>query len=273
LQEGGETIEYDPDFEAYPKTDTVENEIVRHIIVHDNVDYGGCSDLIYSLIGDARKHFLMYLTGEETEKVMRDHQRTLADIIYAQMNEHFYKEETSYKASGMRPFTRIETGFGGKFKSDEIYDLRANISPSNVKMKVFNGFKKACHTLYKFDSDTERKFAIVLENDGAVLKWLRPSVKQFSIYYGAGGISRYEPDFVVETTDTIYMIETKAANEITSETVKEKTVAAREYCRAVTEWNAENGGKPWEYALVSHDEVRLNSSFGYLMQNKHQYND
>ena len=26
--------------------------------------------------------------------------------------------------------------------------------------------------------------------------------------------------------------------------------------------------KPWEFALVPHDEVRLNSSFNYLMRNR-----
>jgi len=268
LQEGGETFEFNTDFALFPKTDTVENEIARHIIVHDNVDYSTCAELIYSLIADAKRHFLSYLNDEETEKVMRDRQRSLAEIIYTQMNEHFYKEETSYRASSMRPFTRIETGFGGKFKSDDIYDLRASLPASEVKTKVFKNFLKACHTLYKFDSDTERRFAIVLENDGKVIRWMRPSAKQFNIYYGPGGISRYEPDFVVETADTIYMVETKAANELNTDMVKEKAVAAREYCRAVTEWNADNGGKPWEYALVSHDEVRLNSSFGGLMSNR-----
>lgn len=268
LQEGGETFEYEADLALFPKADTVDNEIVRHIIIHDNVDYHSCSELIYSLIADAKRHFLSYLNSEETEKVMRDRQRSLAEIIYAQMNQHFYKEETSYRASGMRPFSRIETGFGGKFKTDDLYDLRADMPASEVKSRVFKGFKKACHSLYKFDSNTERIFAIVLENDAFVLKWLRPSPKQFNIYYGSGGISKYEPDFIVETAETIYMVETKASNEINSNAVKEKAVAALEYCRAVTEWNAENGGKPWEYALLPHDEVRLQSSFIYLMKNR-----
>jgi type III restriction enzyme len=106
---------------------------------------------------------------------------------------------------------------------------------------------------------------------------LRPSAKQFNIYYGASGISRYEPDFIVETADVIYMCETKAANEIAtslrnkSGDVWEKAVAAIEYCRAVTEWNVENGGKPWSYVLISHDEVNLQSSFGYLVKNKIPY--
>jgi type III restriction enzyme len=268
LQEGGATFEFDTDFALFPATDTVENEIVRHIIIHDNVDYNSCADLIYKLISDAKQHFLSYLNPDETEKIMRDRQRSLAEIIYAQMNEHFYKEEISYRASSMRPFTKLETGFGGKFKSDDLYDLHANLPASEVKTKVFKGFKKACHTLYKFDSNTERVFAIVLENDPTVLKWLRPSAKQFNIYYGAGGVNRYEPDFVVETPNTIYMIEIKAASEIGSEAVKEKAIAAQEYCRAASEWNAGNGGKAWEYVIISHDEVRLQSSFVYLVKNR-----
>jgi type III restriction enzyme len=267
LREGGETFEYDPEFTLFPRTDTVENEIVRHIVVHDNVDYRVCADLIYNLIEDAKRHFGTYLTAVETEKVMRDRQRTLADVIYAQMNEHFYKEEVGYQASNIQPFIRIEKGFGSKFKSDDLYDLRANLPASEVKAKVFNGFKKACHTLYKFDSDTERRFAIVLENDAAVLKWMRPAPKQFNLYHGAGGINRYEPDFVVETDGAIYMVETKAASEINSADVKAKTAAGQEFCRAATEWNTQNGGKSWEYALVPHDEVKLNSSFLYIAKN------
>ena len=164
----------------------------------------------------------------------------------------------------MRPFTRIESSFGGKFKSDEIYDLRAPLAASDVKSKIFSGFRKAGHTLYKFDSDTERTFAVVLENDKAVLRWLRPAPRQFNIYWGQGGANRYEPDFIVETAEIIYMCEPKASNKMRDADVLEKQEAAEEYCRAASEFNAENGGKPWKYVLISHDEIRPQSSFTYL---------
>jgi len=147
LQEGGETFEYNYS-SLSPKIDTAENEVARHIIARDNVDYSTCADLIYSLIADAKRHFLSYLTSEQTEKVMRDRQRSLAGIIYTQMNEHFHQEETTYRVSNMRPFTRIESGFGGKFKSEDLYDLRASVPASEVTTKIFKGFKKACHTSY-----------------------------------------------------------------------------------------------------------------------------
>ncbi|OUQ55539.1 hypothetical protein B5E58_12160 [Tyzzerella sp. An114] len=271
LREGGETFEYNPEISALTRVDTVENEIVRHIIVHDNIDYSICADLLYKLVGEAKTHFCTYLSEKDAIEVMYQRQTTIADLIYAQMMQHFYTNEVKYRATEMRPFSRIETGFGCKIKSDEIYDLRATIPASKVRSKVFNGFKKACHTLYKFDSDTERKFAIVLENDKAVNKWMRPSPKQFNIYYGPSGMSRYEPDFIVETDNEIFMIETKASNEINSKDVLEKAKAAEEYCKAASEWNGQNQGKPWTYVLISHDEVRLNSSFKYLVENRVQY--
>ena len=130
LKEGGETFEQTPESAAISRVDSPENEIVRHIIVHDNVDYSLCADLLYSLVGEAKAHFLTYLSEEEVVEVMYQRQTTIADIIYAQMMEHFYTEEIKYRATEMRPFSRIETGFGGKIKSDEIYDLRANIPAS-----------------------------------------------------------------------------------------------------------------------------------------------
>lgn len=268
LKDGEETFEQNPESAAAPRVDSPENEIVRHIIVHENVDYVSCSDLLYSLIDEAKAHFLTYLSEDEAVEVMYQRQSTIAEIIYAQMMEHFYTDEIKYRDTDMRPFSRIETGFGGKIKTDEIYDLRAKLSARDVPMKIFQGFKKACHTLYKFDSDTERRFAIVLENDEQVQKWMRPSSKQFNIYYGPGGMSKYEPDFVVETEQGIFMIETKASNEINSQSVLEKAYAALVYCRAVSVWNAKHGGKPWDYCLLSHDDVRLNSSFAYLVSNR-----
>ena len=268
LMESGEKFEWDPNYHAANHVDTPENEIVIRIIKNDDIDYMTTADLLYSLIGDAKEHFLAYLTEDETEKILRDRQKTIAEIIYHQMKEHFFREETAFQAKEMRPFSRIEANFGSKFQSDDIYDLNASLQASEVPKKVFGGFKKACHTLYKFDSNSERILAVVLENDNAVLKWMRPSPKQFNIYYGPGGCSRYEPDFIVETVSQIFMVETKARKELLANDVLEKAKAAQVYCQAASKWNADHDGKPWAYALIPHDEVRINSSFDFLMKNR-----
>lgn len=271
LMEGGRTVRLDVKSASESHVDTPENEIVRHIIVRDNIDYGECSNLLYSLIGELKEHLLAYLNESEAEQVMHERQKHIAELIYLQMNEHFYREETGYRATQMRPFSRIESGFGRKMATDDIYDLRANVPAGEVRSKVFGGFKKACHTLYKFDSNTERTLAIVLENDDTVLRWMRPSPTQFNIYYDSAATKRYEPDFIVETEERIYMVETKAAKEVDSEEVRAKAKAAREYCRAVTEWNAEHNGKPWEYDVVPHDSVRVNFTFGGVVAASIEY--
>lgn len=115
------------------------------------------------------------------------------------------------------------------------------------------------------DSSTEQDFSYVLETDNSVLRWLRPAPNQFNIYWG-NGIRKYEPDFIVETDDAIYMIETKASKDANNEEVREKRAAAELYCERATEFATANGDKSWRYIMLRHDLVTRPSSFNYLVQ-------
>ena len=50
-----------------------------------------------------------------------------------------------------------------------------------------------------------------------------------------------------------------------------KAKAGEKYCNTATKFNLENDEKSWKYLLISHDEVRLNSSFNHLANNSIQY--
>jgi type III restriction enzyme len=93
-----------------------------------------------------------------------------------------------------------------------------------------------------------------------VLKWLRPAQNQVRIYW-ANNSRQYYPDFVVETADAIYMIETKAADQMDSAEVLDKKKAAETYCNYASDFTAGHGGKPWKYVLIPHDEVSITRSF------------
>ena len=54
--------------------------------------------------------------------------------------------------------------------------------------------------------------ARVLETDDDVQNWLRPHPKEFNITYNHG--RNYEPDFVVETESTIYLVEVKGEDKL-----------------------------------------------------------
>lgn len=91
-----------------------------------------------------------------------------------------------------------------------------NVEPEtgkNIKQYSYNGAKKSILSPFKFDSNSERIFAIACENSPEVIQWLRPAHNQFNITYNRE--KRYIPDFVVETNDMYYLVEVKASNQLT----------------------------------------------------------
>ena len=196
--------------------------------------------------------------------MVKYHKREIANLIFSQMRPHFYCNTKSYEEPIVKPFTEIERHNLTKIQADSIHHYTDTITPTNtIPQKVFSGFKKACHTLYKFDAKGEKDFATILENDKDVIKWLRPAPRQFKIYWDHNSRT-YEPDFVVETLKTIYLTEIKANDQMIANEVLEKAKAALQYCKHASAHNEQHGGKEWKYLLIPHSEVLPNMSLGYL---------
>lgn len=247
--------------------DSLDNIIVNELINHPEVEYDRDSELLFKLAGQAIAKFRSYLKADdELINVVQYHKREISNYIYAQLMEHFYFEAPSFEKPIVRPFTRIEDHNLTKYSKDAVTHYRETVTPTNaIPTKVFSGFMKSCHNLYKFDSKTEKDFAVILEDDKAVLKWMRPAQSQFHIYWDHNA-RRYQPDFVVETADAIYMVETKKEGDLETTEVQEKSRAAIVYCEHATGFTRSNGGKPWKYVLVPHGVVQLNMSFGFLVK-------
>jgi type III restriction enzyme len=247
--------------------DSLENIIVNELINFPEIDYDNQSDMLFKLAGQAVEKFRTYLVEDDVTNVAQYHKKETGNYIYSQMMDHFYYEMPGFIKTTVRPFTKIEEHNFSKYTEDNIYHYTETITPTNsIPSKVFSGFKKACHNLYKFDSKTEKDFAIILENETSVLKWLRPAEKQFHIYWNHNS-QRYHPDFVVETDNTIYLVETKKEGDIDSSDVQEKARAADKYCTHATEYTTRNSGKPWKYVLIPHNAVMGNMSIEYLVKN------
>ena len=117
--------------------------------------------------------------------------------------------------------------------------------------------------MQKFDSDSERKLAVILERDA--IKWFKPARGQFQIFYRQSADHlEYQPDFVAETTDTIYMLEPKMRKEMEDPVVLAKKEAALKWCADASDYAANYGGKAWRYVLIPHDEIADNITLGGL---------
>jgi len=233
----------------------LEDYIVHALVDFDDIDYFTHADLLYDLAGQMVKHLSSYLSETEVQSVLDRDRRLIAREIHAQMMAHFWEEATEYEVKVSRGFTQLKPCNYTATAGQTAHHYRETVTEtSRIKQMLFGGFTRCLYPLQKFDSDTERRFAIILERDA--LKWFKPAKGQFQIYYKLGTDQpEYVPDFVAETEKQVFMVETKARGDIDSQEVQAKASAAARWCRYASDHAAEIGTKPWTYLLLPHDEI------------------
>ncbi len=241
--------------EAGFKEQRLEDYIVHALVDYDDVDYFTHADLLYDLAGQMVQHLMSYLSEPEAISVLDRDRRLIAHTIHAQMMLHFREEATEYQVQVSRGFTELKPCNYTAASGQVAHNFRETLNElGRIKQMLFGGFTRCLYPLQKFDSDTERRFAVLLERDA--LKWFKPAKGQFQIYYKLGGEQpEYIPDFVAEMDSTILMVETKARTDLNSQEVQAKAAAAARWCKHATTYAATVGSKPWHYILVPHDEI------------------
>lgn len=123
-------------------------------------------------------------------------------------------------------------------------DFRQSVAPrSDTRRYLFNGFFKCALNAQRFQSDDERRFAVLIDQHSPEVKiWLKPGPGVFQITYQRG--ANYEPDFLIETTRQMLICELKAANEMQDTIVLAKANAARTWIGAANAVAKETGRKP-----------------------------
>ncbi|AIV77159.1 type III restriction enzyme, res subunit [Burkholderia pseudomallei] len=232
-----------------------EDYIVHALVDFDDIDYFTHADLLYDLAGQMVQHLRSYLSEDELINVLDRDRRPIARDIHAQMMAHFWEEATEYEVQVSRGFTELKPCNYTATAGQTAHHFRETVTEtSRIKQMLFGGFARCLYPLQKFDSDTERRFAIILERDTA--KWFKPAKGQFQIYYKLGTEQpEYIPDFVAETDAIIFMVETKARTDVNTQEVQAEAAAAARWCKHASDHAATVGTKPWKYLLVPHDEI------------------
>ena len=236
----------------------MEDYIVSGLVDNDDVSYDEQADLLYDLATQTVKHFCSYLTEDEAHKVLRCYQRPIAKFIHVQMLEHSWEDVVDYEVVVSKGYTEFKSSAYTYLVNEPTADYK--VSPadkSNMAKYVFGGFKRCLYPVQKFDSDAERVLAVILDRDAE--KWFKPAKSQFQIFYKQGAATlEYQPDFVAETKEAIYMLEPKASNQMEDEIVLAKKEAAIKWCKNASDYAAANGGKPWRYVLIPHTAMAVN---------------
>jgi type III restriction enzyme len=241
-----------------PRESRMEDYLVRFLIERNEIDYDTHADLLYKLAAQVVARIRSYLEADaEVENALLRHGRQLAEFVFAQMMQHYHETplaEDDYEVRVTRGFTLLKSQPLNMASGQKVRDFRHPVMPtSETRRQVFGGFKKCCYPLQRFDSDPERRFAVMIDGDKSVEKWMKPGRAQFQIEYRSG--ENYEPDFVIETKDRSLIVEVKASNELDDPIVQAKAAAASKWCKTANVHAKDGGGRTWGYVLVADDQI------------------
>lgn len=228
------------------------------------------SELSYEdadFIIDVVEQYLSQIEGDEEDK--RKIVRRYASLIVSDIRKQIF-EHTERKTEDIHIVQKDLILFR-KFVKNVKKDGRVRFDKpftdkSNIKKYLFTDYKKAYYTENTFDSDTERLFSIILEEDPDVIRWIKPPLNQLGLFWQAG--QQYNPDFLVETTSGKFMVEVKASNEVTACDVVAKAREGIKWCYFAS--TADPDHKVWEYRLISDDNIKLGNTCKYTLGTAHK---
>lgn len=250
-----------------------ENTIIAALTDFPLVDYDDKNQtgLLLKLAGQAVAHYRTFASDNNALKMMvENNYRQIAKEIYDQILIHKELKAESYLESNIREPKPYLEQYNITLSSDKKPVTLASQLDRFSRDKIYTGFSKACHAMYKFDSSDEARMAYLLENEPTVEDWLRPAPNQFEGLYwrdkDGNSQHRYEPDFVVEFVDQIVMIEVKPREEILDLDVQEKKKTADKYCELVSSNIGKYGiVKPWRYVIIPTERITLQSTVAGLL--------
>ena len=247
------------DFDAYnPKKVIVE--LLRE---KPEIDYEKCKELLFKLITQVCDYYERKYSSNDMRNIIMMYKKDISQKIYDQMlqDDHFYIKNglLEESVSGTSSYNISQS-----YSWSEHVDFYSDSYTSNIKSVLFEGIKKGVFSATKFDSKPELILARVLENDPIVQNWLRPAPAEFNITYNRG--KRYEPDFVVETNNSFYIVEVKGEDKIDSADVVSKSNRAVQFCKVATNWANATGRKPWKYIFIPSQQIQISSNFSALSE-------
>jgi hypothetical protein len=258
----------------------LEDYLIRKLIDFDDISYDDHATLLYKLAGQMLAHLRSYLANEDDVfNVLVTHTRQLVDLIYAEMQQHYFETATSYEVKITKGFRTLRSTSVLAAADEDIRPFRRPVDEKRyIRGMVFGGFARCLCDRQKFDSDSERRFALVLENEKRDLKWFKPGRGIFAIHYRAGiDEGDYEPDFVVETASVNYLCEPKQKDNMNDPVVVAKAEAGRNrlrsfdaFCRDTSQQRANETAKvlvesaarvnPLQLLTAEHGEIEADLS-------------
>lgn len=248
-----------------------ENYILKRLFNYDDIPYDEHAELLFNLSKQSVECLMQENDEKDVDSILQNQSDAIARLIHAQLDKAFYENSTKLDVEVRSGFTALRGCSYTAAEGQYVRNYRDTVSEvSKIKQMMFGHFSSCLYPIQKFDSDTERRFSIILERDTS--KWFKPAKGQFKMYYKKGSEHpEYVPDFVAETDSVVLMIETKSTQHRKddgswNEEVTEKAKSGIKWCANASIHLKANGGKEWKYLLIPHDEVREHNTLSAYIQ-------
>ena len=231
----------------------------------DTISELSCDDADFVI--DVVEQYLSQIDGSEEEKrqIVRRYASMIVNDIRKQIYDHVDRKTEDIHL--IQKDLIIFKKFIKSVKQDgQVHFDKPFTDKSNIKKYLFTGYKKAYYPSNAFDSDSERLFSIILEEDPDVIRWIKPPLNQLGLFWKAG--QQYNPDFLVETTTGKFMVEVKALKDVTSDEVVAKAKEGLKWCEFAS--TADPDHKTWHYRLVSDDNIIVGNTCKYTLGTAHK---
>lgn len=202
-------------------------------------------------------------SADDFKKITHLYRDAIIRDLKNQVESHI-QDESKVEAQVRSGFIKFRPYSKTVLEKDGIVSYTQQVHRSDVKRYLFEGFIKSLYPQVTFDSTPEKDFAAILEKDPDVVKWIRPPEGNIPILYKG---RNYNPDFIVQTNMTKYIIEVKARNELEpqiDQEVKDKAIAAIRWCKLASD--VEKQFK-WEYKLIPDDVIKPGYDLKFVLGN------
>ena len=197
---------------------------------------------------------------DDKKKIVRRYAVVIIDDIKRQIYAHA-EVQNQYIYSIERNLIVFKPFVKNMKKDGRVPFKKPFTDASNIKKYLFTGYKKSYYPENVFDSDAERIFSIILEEDAEVIRWIRPPANQLGIFWQAG--QQYTPDFLVETANGKYMVEIQDFHDAERKDVLAKAKEGVKWCQYAT--LADPDKKAWAYRLITDNNIAVGNSCSYTL--------
>ncbi len=132
---------------------------------------------------DVVEQYLSQIDGSEEEKrqIVRRYASMIVNDIRKQIYDHVDRKTEDIHL--IQKDLIIFKKFIKSVKQDgQVHFDKPFTDKSNIKKYLFTGYKKAYYPSNAFDSDSERLFSIILEEDPDVIRWIKPPLNQLGLF-------------------------------------------------------------------------------------------